>query len=212
MEVSKLEEVLNEIMIILNKRKGENREIPVGISNRHIHLQTEHVERLFGEGYILEKIKDLSQKGQYACKELVTLCGPKGCIEKVRVLGPERKKTQVELSVGDCRILGIETCIRLSGDISGTASLTIVGPKGSVQIEEGAIVSQRHIHMTINDAQEFNVHDGEEVAIEILGERGGILKNTIVRVDESFTLECHLDTEEANALGINSKTKIKIIK
>lgn len=212
MEVSKLEEILNEIMIILNKRKEEEKVIPVGISNRHIHLQKEHIEKLFGNGYTLEKIKDLSQKGQFACKETVTLCGPKGCIEKVRVLGPERKKTQVELSVGDCRKLGIEASIRLSGDINRTPGLTIVGPKGSVQLEEGAIVSQRHIHMTMSDSQRFEVHDGESVAIEILGERGGILKNTVVRVDESFTLECHLDTEEANALGINSKTKIKIVK
>lgn len=212
MEVSKLEEVLNEIMFILNQRKEEEKEIKVGISNRHIHLQKEHVEKLFGKEYILEKMKDLSQKGQYACKEVVTLCGPKGCIEKVRVLGPERKNTQVELSIGDCRKLGIETCVRMSGDLVGSAGLTIVGPNGSIQLFEGAIVSQRHIHMNMKDAERFGVHDGEEVAIEILGERGGILHKTIVRIDESFNLECHLDVEEANALGINSKTKVKIIK
>lgn len=207
-----LEKLLEEIFKIINEKKYQNNLIPIGISNRHIHLEKKHTDILFGEEYSFEKLKDLSQIGQFACKETVTLCGPKGCIEKVRVLGPERKNTQIELSIGDCIKLGIKPHIRLSGDIEGTAGVTVVGPKGSIQLKEGAIVSQRHIHMTPADAERFQVIDGEAVDIEIAGERGGILNNTCIRVSENSTLECHLDVEEANAFGINSKTKIKIIK
>ena len=187
-------------------------EIPVGVSNRHIHLSKEDLNSLFGEGYQMVKLKDLSQPGQYACKETVTICGPKGAIEKVRILGPVRSKTQVEILEGDCYKLGVVTEPRLSGDLQGTPGITIIGPKGSVQTKEGLIVAQRHIHMTPEDAKHLGVHDGQVVSIEINGPRGGIFHNVAVRANDASALECHIDIDEANAMNVNSLTKIRLIK
>ncbi|RHW65916.1 phosphate propanoyltransferase [Clostridium botulinum] len=187
-------------------------EIPVGISNRHIHLSQKDLDSLFGENYGLTKIKDLSQPGQYACKEVVTICGPKGAIEKIRILGPVRSKTQVEVLAGDCIKLGAVSHVKLSGDLNRTSPITIVGPKGSIQLEEGLIVAQRHIHMTPEDAQNLGVHDGEIVSIKFEDLRGGIYNNVAVRANDASSLECHLDIEEANAMGINSKSKVTIVK
>lgn len=186
--------------------------IPVGVSNRHLHLSQADQDVLFGAGYQMTPIKDLSQPGQFACKEMVTICGPKGAIEKVRVLGPVRNKTQVEILTGDGFKLGVSAPARQSGDLEGTPGITIVGPKGSVQIKEGLIVAQRHIHMTLEDAAAYGVHDGQIVDIEIEGPRGGTYANVIVRANNTSALECHLDTEEANAMNVNSSTKIKIKK
>ena len=186
--------------------------IPVGISNRHVHLSREDLSDLFGAGYELTKMKDLSQPGQYACKETVTICGPKGAIEKVRILGPVRPRTQVEILSGDSFKLGIKAPARLSGDLDKTPGITIIGPRGSVQTKEGLMAAQRHIHMLPQDAARFGVHDGQNVSLEIDGIRGGILRNTIVRVTGQSGLECHIDTEEANALGLDSSSTVKIIK
>ncbi|MCD8281493.1 phosphate propanoyltransferase, partial [Enterocloster citroniae] len=132
--------------------------IPVGISNRHVHLSREDLSDLFGAGYELTKMKDLSQPGQYACKETVTICGPKGAIEKVRILGPVRPRTQVEILSGDSFKLGIKAPARLSGDLDKTPGITIIGPRGSVQTKEGLMAAQRHIHMLPQDAARFGVH------------------------------------------------------
>ena len=186
--------------------------IPVGVSNRHLHLSQADQDILFGTGYQMTPIKDLSQPGQFACKETVTICGPKGAIEKVRVLGPVRSKTQVEILTGDSFKLGVSAPARQSGDLAGTPGITIVGPKGSVQTTEGLIVAQRHIHMTLQDAAAYGVHDGQVVDIVVDGPRGGTYANVIVRANDTSALECHLDTEEANAMNVNSSTKIKIKK
>lgn len=186
--------------------------IPVGVSNRHIHLSQADLDVLFGPGYQLTPIKDLSQPGQFACKETVTICGPKGAIEKIRVLGPVRSKSQIEILTGDGFKLGAKAPARLSGDLTGTPGITIIGPKGSVQTNEGLIVAQRHIHMTPQDATAHGVHDGDVVSIEIEGSRGGIFHNVAIRANDTSALECHLDTEEANAMDINSSTTIKIVK
>jgi propanediol utilization protein len=191
---------------------GDSSEIPVGISNRHLHLSQSDMEVLFGTGYQMTKIKDLSQPGQYACKETVTICGPNGAIEKVRILGPVRSKTQVEILAGDCFKLGMVSPSRLSGDLQGTPGITIVGPKGTVRTSEGLIVAQRHIHMTPQDAQRLGVADGQIVSIQIDGPRGGTYSNVAVRATDTSALECHVDTEEANAMNLNSLSKIKIIK
>lgn len=187
-------------------------EIPLGVSNHHIHLSQADLNILFGEGYQMTKIKDLSQPGQYACKETVTICGPKGAIEKVRILGPVRCKTQVEVLIGDSFKLGVVSKVRLSGDLQETPGITLIGPNGSIQTTEGLIVAQRHIHMTIEDAQHFGVHDGQTVSIEISGQRGGIYNNVAIRANDGSALECHIDTEEANAMNLNSLSKIIIIK
>lgn len=192
--------------------KGDKDEIPVGISNRHVHLSQSDLNALFGTDYEMSKLKDLSQPGQYACKETVTICGPKGAIEKVRILGPVRSKTQIEVMAGDCVKLGVPCQVRLSGDLHATPGITIIGPKGSIQTAEGVIVAQRHIHMTLDDAKRFGVNDGQTVSIKIEGPRGGIYDNTAIRATDASVLECHLDIEEANAMNVNSSTKLKIIK
>lgn len=213
-----LEAVL-KLLLETVKGKSENTvsqvnssEIPVGISNRHVHLSQRDLECIFGKNYQLTKLKDLSQPGQYACKEVVTVCGPKGAIEKVRILGPVRSKTQVEVLAGDCIKLGAVSHVRLSGDLSRTPGITLVGPKGSVQIEEGLVVAQRHIHMTPEDAKNLGVCYGDIVSIKFDDFRGGIYSNVAIRANDASKLECHLDIEEANAMGINSKSKITIVK
>ena len=186
--------------------------VPVGISNRHVHLTNQAIEVLFGKGHILERIKNLSQPGQFACKESVTLCGPRGVIEKVRVLGPARAENQVEILAGDMFKLGVQAPMRQSGDLSGSGGIIMVGPKGSVQIKEGVIVAQGHIHMTPQEAAAYGVHDGQIVRLAVDGPRAGIMDNVVVRANDKGSLECHIDTEEANAYCINSKTKLQIIK
>lgn len=195
-----------------SEKKTEAGTIPVGVSNRHVHLSSEDLEKLFGAGYELTKLKDLSQPGQFACKETVTVCGPKGAIEKVRILGPVRKASQIEILAGDCFKLGVKAPVKLSGDLEGTPGITLVGPKGSVQTKNGVMIAQRHIHMLPADAERFGVHDGERVCLEVEGERGGILKNTVIRVTEQSGLECHLDMEEANAMGLGSSSSVKIVR
>ena len=192
--------------------ESEDEGIPVGISNRHIHLSAEDLEACFGAGYELTPIKDLSQPGQFACKETMTIAGPKGALEKVRILGPVRKETQVELLAADNFKLGIKAPLRMSGDLEGSASVTLVGPKGAVVLKQGAIVAQRHIHMTLEDAEKLGVKNGDIVGIEVEGPRGGIFKNVAIRANNTSALDCHIDTEEANAMGLNSKSRIKIVK
>ena len=174
--------------------------VPVGISNRHIHLSESDLKALFGDGYELTNIKDLSQPGQFACKEGVTICGPKGAITQVEVLHSDRFK------------LGVTAPARLSGDLAGTPGVTVIGPKGSVQLKEGLIVAQRHVHMTCQDAERFGVHDGQIVSLKVEGPRGGVLSNVIIRANDKSKLDCHLDTDEANAMDIGSSTKVTIIK
>lgn len=186
--------------------------IPVGISNRHVHLSAADLNALFGEGYRLTKTADLSQPGQYACKECVILCGPKGAIEKVRILGPVRPRTQVEILAGDCFKLGVQAPVRMSGDLDGTPGVTLVGPKGGVNISSGLIISQRHIHMTPQDAADFGVFDGQTVSIRACGPRGGVYAEVAIRANSASALDCHLDVEEANAMGIAASSSITIIK
>lgn len=186
--------------------------IPVGVSNRHVHLSQKDLDALFGFGYQLTPTRDLSQPGQYACRETVTLCGPKGAVEKVRVLGPVRLKTQVEVLAGDGFKLGIRAPVRLSGDLQGTPGLTLVGPKGSVQMEEGVIAAQRHIHMTPQDAIRYGVSDGQVVQVEIREPRGGVFHHVAIRVTQESVLEYHLDIEEANGMSVDASTKIKLVK
>ena len=187
-------------------------EIPVGVSNRHAHLSQEDLDILFGKGYNLTKIKDLSQPGQYACKETITICGPKGAIEKVRILGPIRSKTQVEVLAGDCVKLGTAAYPRLSGDLANTPGVTLVGPKGATQIKEGLIVAQRHIHMTPKDAEKFNVCDKEIVEAKVMGQRPLTFDDVVIRVSDSFKTYMHIDYDEANACGYSKGTVAKIIK
>jgi putative phosphotransacetylase len=185
--------------------------IPVGISNRHIHLSKADLETLFGAGYQLTKTKDLSQPMQYACKETLIIAGPKGAIEKVRILGPVRSESQIEILQADCYKLGITAPVRLSGDLQGTPGITLIGPKGSILLSKGLVIAQRHIHMTLEDAKTFGVNDGEKVTIQIDGLRGGTYSNVVIRANNTSALEFHIDTEEANAMQLAS-ARITIIK
>ncbi|RKZ22149.1 propanediol utilization protein [bacterium] len=181
-----------------------SRPIPIGVSARHVHLSGEHLEILFGKGYELRKLRDLSQPGQFAAEETVTLVGPKGVIEKVRILGPLRKRTQVELAKTDAIKLGVDPPVRDSGDLDGTPGITIVGPKGAVTLEEGVIIAKRHIHMTPQDAREFQVQDRDIVRVICGNERKVIFDEVLIRVSENYALDFHLDTDEANAAGVKT--------
>ena len=187
--------------------------IPVGVSNRHIHLTREHVDILFGKGYELEKLKDLSQPGQYACKETLTIIGPSlRPIERVRVLGPERRSSQVEISRTDAFTLKVKAPVRESGNIAGSAGISIVGPMGVVQLDEGCIIANRHIHMAPADAARFGVSDGDFVTVDAIGERRTRFYDVQVRVSDAFALEMHVDTDDANAVGLSGKSTVKIVK
>lgn len=185
-----------------NQERGDGFLVPVGVSNRHIHLSQADVETLFGPGHQLTKKKEL-MGGQFACEECCTIVGLKlRAIENVRVLGPARRATQVEISSTDARKLGINVPVRESGDIAGSAPIAIVGPKGAVYCKEGCIVAARHIHMSPADADRCGVSDGDYVSVAVDNERGTTFDKVKIRVDDSFTLEMHIDTDEANASEI----------
>jgi len=189
------------------------KDIPVGVSNRHIHLNKADLETLFGQGYTLTHFKDLSQTGQFACKELLTIVGPSlRPIENVRVLGPLRNQSQVEISATDSYVLKVNPPVRESGNLVGSAGITIIGPKGVVRLSEGCIIANRHIHMSPKDAERFNVKDGEVVAVEVKGKRRTRWYDVQIRVRPDFCLEMHVDTDDANATGIGNGCKVHIVK
>lgn len=196
-----------------NESANDSGDIPVGISNRHIHLTKEDVETLFGKGYELTKLKDLSQPGQYACKETLTIIGPSlRPIENVRVLGPVRRASQVEISRTDSFVLKVKPPVRESGNIAGSAPITLVGPKGVVTLKEGCIIANRHIHMHTADGVKFGVKDGDFVTVMAEGERRTLFYDVQVRVHEQFALEMHVDTDDANAAGIGNGFKVHIVR
>ncbi|SCP96658.1 putative phosphotransacetylase [Anaerobium acetethylicum] len=191
------------------KTESENK-VPIGISARHVHLCREHIDILFGKGYQLTEKKEL-MGGQYAAQECVTLVGTKlRAIESVRILGPERKASQVEVSKTDAIRLGINPPVRESGNTAGSAPIAIVGPKGAVYLDEGCIVAKRHIHMSPADAENFGVTDGQIVSVKFDNSRGGTFEGVQIRVDKTFTLEMHIDTDEANGLGVGKDMGIVI--
>lgn len=194
------------------EEKSGGYQVPVGVSARHIHLTQEHVEALFGEGYHLTKKKDL-MGGQFACNETVTIVGLKlRAIENVRVLGPVRKASQLEISATDAMKLGIAAPVRESGNVAGSAPVAVVGPKGVIYLKEGCIIAMRHIHMSPADASVAGVSDGDIVSVKADNERGTIFNQVKIRVDDSFTLEMHIDTDEANASKIKTGDMVTIMK
>jgi putative phosphotransacetylase len=199
-----LVQLIREVTIKALTNNQTKLEVPIAVSNRHIHLSKEHVERLFGRNYQLNKWKDLSQPGQFASKETVTLIGPKGKLEKVRVLGPARGDTQIEISLFDGYTLGITPPIRDSGDIDGTPSVTIQGPRGQLKVDQGLICAARHIHMNPDDATRFQVTNGQRVQVKVSGQRGIIFDNVLIRVSPKYKLEMHIDVDEANAAQIKN--------
>jgi len=176
----------------------------VEVSAHHIHLTQEHVEALFGKGHQLTKHADLSQPGQYACKEQLAIVGPKGRIERVRVLGPTRKYTQIEIAMTEQFKLGVHPPIRESGDIVDSPGCTLESPTGSVKVDRGVICALRHVHMTPEDALRYGVRDKSVVQVRIAGDRELVFGDVLVRVDPSFALAMHIDTDEANAAHVKN--------
>lgn len=211
------EQVASIVKMVIERMGGEedtSAQIPVGISNRHIHLTKEDLETLFGAGYELTPIKDLSQPGQFACKEQLTLIGPSmRSIEGVRVLGPLRKRSQVEISMTDSYTLKVKPPVRESGDLDGSAPITIVGPKGIVTLDEGCIIANRHIHMSPDDAAKFGVKDGDYITVDATsGTRKTRWYDVQIRVSDKFRLEMHIDTDDANAVGFRNGSTVTVVK
>ncbi|MDY3122575.1 MAG: phosphate propanoyltransferase [Suipraeoptans intestinalis] len=213
METKEIAVITRMVLEAMEKERPQKPgfEVPVGISARHVHLTQEHIETLFGSGYQLTKKKEL-MGGQFASNETVTVIGLKlRAIENVRVLGPARKASQVEISATDAVRLGVKAPVRESGDTKDSAPIAVVGPKGAIYLKEGCIVAMRHIHMSPKDAEAAGVRDKEEVSVQADNERGTILRHVKIRVDESFTLEMHMDTDEANACGIRQGQTVTIL-
>ena len=184
----------------------------VETSARHVHVTREHLDILFGEGYELHPKKYLSQPGQYASEERVDVVGPKRTLTGVSILGPVRKETQVELSLTDARTIGVTAPVRESGDIAGSGSCTLVGPKGQVTLTEGVIAAKRHIHMTKADAADFGVKDKEEVMVKVEDTgRSLIFDDVVVRVSDAYALAMHIDTDESNAACVKNGTMGEVI-
>ena len=185
--------------------------VPVGISNHHVHLTASDVEVLFGTGHKLTNIKDLSQPGQFACDEMVTLVGPKGSISGVRILGPVRKAAQVELSNTDTFKLGVFPPLRDSGQHEGTPGIELIGSSGTLQLERGVMIAARHIHMTPEDAQKYQVNDGDHVRVVVSGARGGIFDQVLIRVSSNYALDMHVDTDEGNAFSLKNGQILEVL-
>ena len=191
------------------------KDIKLEVSARHVHLSQEDVDVLFGKGHTLTMKKELSQPGQFACEERVTVVGPKKTFENVAILGPVRPASQVEFAKSDCFALGIMGAIRESGDIEGTPAVELRTDKGSVMLDKGLIIAKRHIHMTPADAEEFGVQDKEIVSVAVeSNDRKLIFGDVVVRVSEKFALAMHIDTDEGNAVNVGNGdgTKISIVK
>ncbi|MBQ8027987.1 MAG: phosphate propanoyltransferase [Clostridia bacterium] len=179
-----------------------NKPVLVETSARHVHVSRRVLDILFGEGYELTKKKELSQPGQYACEERVAVVGPKNSFPAVSILGPVRPETQVELSAGDARSIGVKCPIRESGDLEGSASCKLVGPKGEVELKDGVIVAKRHIHMTPEDAEKYGLSDKQIVSVSVETDgRSLVFGDVVVRVSPSYALAMHIDTDESNAAG-----------
>ena len=189
----------------------KDRKIVTGVSVRHVHLCREHLEILFGKGYILNVLRELYNPG-YACKETVTIVGPKlTAIQNVRILGPLRSKTQVELAKTDCIILGIDAPVRESGNTAGSASCVLVGPKGAVYLTEGVIRANRHLHMSTEDAEYFGIKDNQLVDVRVPGPKGLTFNNVQVRVAPDFKTEFHVDTDDGNAADLVNGSIVEIV-
>lgn len=186
--------------------------VEIGLSNKHVHLSQEHLDILFGKGHELTPTKDLKQPGQFASEEKVDIVGPKKTLSGIRVLGPVRPETQVELAMTDARTIGIKAPIRESGKLEGTPGCRLVGPEGEVELDHGVIIAQRHVHLNPQQAIEAGVKDKDIVCLKIDGERGLIFDNVIVRSGDKHEREVHLDTDEGNAAGCGPDAVAEIIK
>lgn len=206
-----MDNLLHDIIEEVVRRVKDEAFIEVEASGRHVHLTQEHIEILFGEGYKLTRIKDLSQPGQYACKERVTISGPKGRIDNVVVLGPARNETQVEVSLTDTLAIGSKPPVKLSGDLDNTEEITISTDRASISLNRGLMVAKRHVHMTPEDAKKFEVSNNDSIKVKVLGKRPLIFDDVIVRVSNDYRTFMHIDYDEANACGFSKGTFALIV-
>lgn len=210
---TEIDAIVNAVVKILSEELAD-RDVSLilaGISNRHVHLSVPDIYQLFGEGYEMKPWRELTQKGFYACEETVTLVGPKGAITKVRILGPPREHTQVELQLSDKFALGVDLELRDSGQLGTYPALTIVGPKGAVTNSTGIMAALRHIHMNTKDAEILGLQDGDTVSVETSGVRSVTFHNVKVRLGPAFKTEIHLDIDEANAANLKNGDMVKVI-
>lgn len=184
--------------------------VSVGISNRHVHLKKEDLRTLFGKDFELTKKKDINQPGQYAANELVTICGPKGAIENVRILGPVRPYTQIEISRTDSFKLGVNPPVRMSGDLENSEEITIIGPKGQIKTN-GCILAARHIHVTNEELIKYGLSENKEYKVAINNEKNTILGSVFVKASEKAYYELHLDTDDANACMLKNGDEVELI-
>lgn len=205
-----VEEVLKEAKKIDDSKSNDNM-IPIEASAKHVHLSQKDVEALFGAGHQLTFDRELSQPGQFLAKERVMLIGPKGVIERVAVLGPARDQTQVEISITDSRVLGLEAKLRESGQLEGTKGIVISANGNVVKALNGLIAAKRHIHMTSKDAEKLNVKDKQIVSVKVYSDRPVILEDVVVRVNDNYALAMHIDFDEANACALTKGVKGEII-
>jgi propanediol utilization protein len=203
-----VENIVNEVL----KRVQEETHIEIEASGKHVHLNREAIDALFGTGYQLTKARDLSQPGQFACKERVTMIGPKGALHNVVILGPERKESQVEISHSDAVVLGVPVPVRESGKLEGTPGIVIASGTSIIRLEKGLIAAQRHIHVKTEDAKKYDLENGEIVQVKVLGNRPLIFDDVLVRVSPNYETYMHIDYDEANACGFAKGTKGKVLK
>lgn len=189
-----------------------NKKIPVGLSNRHVHLSQSDLEKLFGKDYKLSKMKNLIQPNQFASNEKIDIIGPKNIIENVRILGPVREKTQVEISIMDSFILGVNPHIRDSGELENTSGCKLKGPNGEIFIEKGVIVAARHIHMHSQDAELLDIRDKEYVSVKTAGVRSLVFNNVLVRVGENYAMEFHIDLDEGNSSALKTGDFVELVR
>lgn len=189
----------------------QDRQVPVGISMRHIHLSRREVDALFGRTYQLTPLRPLSQPGQFACQECLDVIGPKGVLHKVRVLGPERSAAQVELAQTDCRAIGVNAPVRSSGSTDGTPGVLLQGPKGVLSLPQGVIIADRHLHMNPAQAAAFGLADGDIVRVRVDGGKPGILDGVLARAGERYELDLHLDTDDANAFQLRQGQLVTVL-
>lgn len=203
-----MEEIVSAVMNAIHNAGM----VEIEVSARHVHLTQADVEVLFGQGAELKPVRPLSQPGQFLSEQRVTLVGPKGRKERTAVLGPARKATQVELSKSDCVELGVNAPVRESGDVKGSGAITIIGPCGTLEIQEGVIIARNHIHVSTADSVKFGLRDKQKVSVEVLSERPVILKDVVVRVSDQFRCKMHIDFDEANAAMVSGFTLGQIIR
>jgi putative phosphotransacetylase len=212
MKPCELRRKIREIILVALYNNTGRRFVPVAVSNKHVHLSRQDADILFGTGYEFEEFRPLVQPGQFAAKEKLSMIGPKGRIDGIRVLGPIRPKTQAEFSVTDSFVLGIDPDVRMSGDLAGSPGIRLASDRGEVEISEGAIVAARHLHMSEEQAAAFGLKNGQEVSLRKTNGRNITLHDVIVRSGNEHELEVHLDTDEANAAMIKSGDILEIVK